>query len=64
MQNTFSMKEQLSEDKTLPQAQLHNASFLLSPLYLFSAGRNQPEAHNADACYQWESGGSQITVCR
>jgi hypothetical protein len=26
------MKEELSEDKTLPQAQLHNASFLSSPL--------------------------------
>ena len=55
---------QLLEDKTLPQAQLHNASFLSTPLYLSSAGRNQLVAHNADVCHRWESGGSQITNCQ
>jgi len=55
------MIAELLEYKTLPQAQLHNASFLSTPLYLSSDGRNQAEAHNADACHQWESDGSQIT---
>ena len=65
MQNTF------SDDSTVIRGQDTSTSTVtkcifplhssLTSLYLSSAGRNQTEAHNADACHQWESDGSQIT---
>ena len=68
MENTFIdyrtvVRRQDTSTSTVTQCifPLHSS---LTPLYLSSAGRNQPVAHNADACHQWESDGSQITDCQ